>query len=229
MGNSDSDNPYFTRLKNMKNTTKWLKEKRAKKAVEALKKNAFKANYVNDEKAACVEVLNLIPKEAKIGVGGSMTLRQIGVLDALEEKGNVIYDHWKPGLSPEDVLKIRKAHLTCDVFLTSTNAITMEGMLVNTDGAGNRVGAMMFGPGKVIIVAGTNKIVDDLHSAFRRIKEVVTPQVVKDLDLEVPCAVTGFCSDCNSPMRVCRATVILERKPFFSDIHVMIVGKDLGF
>jgi len=158
-----------------------------------------------------------------------MTMRQIGVMDTLEKKGNVIYDHWKPGLSPEDVLKIRRAHLTCDVFLTSANAVTMEGMLVSTDGAGNRVGAMMFGPGKVIVVAGVNKVVNDLHSAFRRIKEVATPQVVKDMGLEIPCAVTGFCSDCNSPMRACRATVILERKPFFSDIHVLIVGEDLGF
>lgn len=229
MDNGNSKNPYFSRLKNMEKTTKWLKEQRAKKAVEALKKNAFEAKYINDEKDTCTEILKLIPKGATIGIGGSMTMRQIGVLDILEERGNVIYDHWKPGLSPEDVLKIRKAHLTCDVFLTSTNAVTLEGVLVNTDGAGNRAGAMMFGPGKVIVVAGANKVVDDLDSAFRRIKEVATPQVVKDLDLEVPCSVTGFCSDCSSPMRACRATVILERKPFFSDIHILIVGKDLGF
>ena len=225
----NNENPYFTRLKNMEKTTMWLKGQRGKKAVEALRKNGFESQYISDGKTACAEVLNLIPKDAKVGVGGSMTMRQIGVMDTLEKKGNVIYDHWKPGLSPEDVLKIRRAHLTCDVFLTSANAVTMEGMLVNTDGAGNRVGAMMFGPGKVIVVAGVNKVVNDLHSAFRRIKEVATPQVVKDMGLEIPCAVTGFCSDCNSPMRACRATVILERKPFFSDIHVLIVGEDLGF
>ncbi|HCX89092.1 MAG: lactate utilization protein C [Deltaproteobacteria bacterium CG12_big_fil_rev_8_21_14_0_65_43_10] len=213
----------------MEKTTKWLKGQRGKKAVEALNKNGFESKYISDGKTACAEILNLIPKDAKVGVGGSMTMRQIGVMDTLEKKGNVIYDHWKPGLSPEDVLKIRRAHLTCDVFLTSANAVTMEGMLVSTDGAGNRVGAMMFGPGKVIVVAGVNKVVNDLHSAFRRIKEVATPQVVKDMGLEIPCAVTGFCSDCNSPMRACRATVILERKPFFSDIHVLIVGEDLGF
>jgi len=225
----NNENPYFTRLKNMEKTTKWLKGQRGKKAVEALNKNGFESKYISDGKTACAEILNLIPKDANVGGGGSMTMRQIGAMDTLEKKGNVIYDHWKPGLSPEDVLKIRRAHLTCDVFLTSANAVTMEGMLVSTDGAGNRVGAMMFGPGKVIVVAGVNKVVNDLHSAFRRIKEVATPQVVKDMGLEIPCAVTGFCSDCNSPMRACRATVILERKPFFSDIHVLIVGEDLGF
>jgi len=229
MEKNDVENPYFTRLKNMEKTRKWLQELRAVKAVEALKKNAFKALYVDDKDAALTEVLSLIPKDAKVGVGGSMTMRQIGVLDALETQGNLIYDHWKPGLSEKDISKIRKNHLTCDVFLCSANAITLEGMLVSTDGIGNRVGAMMFGPDRAIVVAGANKVVNDIQSAFRRIKEVATPQVVRDMGIDLPCATTGFCVDCNSPMRACRATVILERKPFFSDIHVLIVGEDLGF
>jgi L-lactate utilization protein LutB len=210
-------------------TRKWLLEQNGKKAVEALKKNAFNALYVDSIEAVRKEILNRIPKGARVGVGGSMTIRQTGVLDILEKQGNVVYDHWKQGLSDEDVLKIRKAHLTCDVLLTGANALTLDGMIVSTDGIGNRVGAMIFGPDRVIVVTGTNKIVNDLQSALRRIKEVATPQVVKDMGLEVPCAVTGFCVDCNSPMRACRATVILERKPFLSDIHVLVVGEDLGF
>ncbi|MDI6776209.1 MAG: lactate utilization protein [Syntrophales bacterium] len=229
MGNSDNENPYFARLQNMGKTRGWLLEQRGRKAVEALKKNAFDAIYVSSLEAARTEILNRIPKGAKIGVGGSMTIRQLGVLDTLEKRGHVIYDHWRPGLSEGDILKIRKSHLTCDVFLTSANALTLEGTLVSTDGIGNRVGAMIFGPGRVIVVAGANKIVNDRESAFRRIKEVATPQVVRDMGLELPCAATGFCVDCNAPMRACRVTVILERKPFLSDIHVLIVGEDLGF
>lgn len=229
MENNTNENPYLTRLKNMKNINSWLMEQRGKKAVEALKKNAFEAVYVNDSNTARAEILKLIPKDAKVGVGGSMTMRQLGVLDELEKMGNLIYDHWKPGLSPEDVLNIRKAHLSCDVFLASANAVTLEGMLVNTDGIGNRAGAMMFGPNRMIIVAGVNKIVNDLQSAFRRIKEIATPRVVKDMGIDLPCATTGICIDCNSPMRACRATVILERRPFLSDIHVFMVGEDLGF
>ena len=198
-----NENPYLTRLKNMENIKNWVREQRAKKAVDALKKNAFEALYVSDIEHAREEVLKRIPKEAKVGVGGSMTMREIGVLDELEKQGNILYDHWKPGLSAEDVLQIRKAHLTCDVFLSSANAVTLEGMLVSTDGIGNRVGAMMFGPGKVIVVIGVNKVVDDLRSAFRRIKEVATPHVVRDMDIDLPCAKTGFCVDCNSPMRAC--------------------------
>lgn len=229
MGNSNSENPYFERLKNMAVTKNWLHEKRAMKAVDALNKNAFNASYVPDKKAAAEKILAMIPEEAKVGAGGSMTIRELGILDELEKKGNITYDHWKAGLSPEDVIKIRKNHLTCDIFITSSNAITLDGMLVNTDGAGNRVGAMMFGPGKVIVVAGVNKIVKDTHSAISRIKDVATPQVVKDMGLDIPCGTAGICVDCNSPMRACRVTVILERKPFFSDINIIIVGEDLGF
>ena len=229
MGNSNNENPYSTRLQNMEKTRRWLLEQRGRKAVEALKRNAFDALYVSGLEAARTEILNRIPQGAKIGVGGSMTIRQTGVLDTLERQGNVVYDHWKPGLSEGDILKIRKSHLTCDVFLTSTNAVTLEGALVSTDGIGNRVGAMTFGPNRVIVVAGVNKVVNDRESAFRRIKEVATPQVVRDMGLEVPCAATGFCVDCNAPMRACRVTVILERKPFLSDIHVLIVGEELGF
>jgi len=229
MVNTDNENPYFSRLKNMEKTTQWLHEQRAQKAVKALIKTGFNAIYVDTIDNARNEILKLIPKDATVGAGGSMTIRQIGVLEILEEQGNVIYDHWKPGLSQEEVLMIRKSHLSCDVFLSSSNAVTLEGMLVSTDGIGNRVGAMTFGPGKAIIAVGANKIVNDIQSALKRIKEIATPQVVKDMGLDVPCASTGFCVNCNSPMRTCRATVILEGKPFLSDIHVLVIGQDLGF
>src|SRR3990172_1013490 len=148
MGNDTGENTYFTRLQNMKKTRKWLLEQNGKKAVEALKKNAFNAMYVDNIEAARKEILNLIPKGARVGVGGSMTIRQTGVLETLEKQGNVLYDHWKQELSDEEVFKIRKAHLTCDVFLTGANALTLDGMLVSTDGIGNRVGAMIFGPNR---------------------------------------------------------------------------------
>ena len=229
MGTDNSDNPYYTRLKNIGKTKSWLKSKRAEKVIAALGKNGFDAILANSKEDACAEIINKIPEGAAIGIGGSMTIRQIGIIETLEKQGNIIYDHWKPGLSGEDVLKIRKAHLTCDVFLTSTNALTLDGMLVNTDGAGNRVGAMIFGPGKIIVVAGSNKITNDMQSAIRRIREVATPQVVKDMGFDLPCSATGFCVDCDSPVRACRATVILERKPFYSDISVILINEDLGF
>ena len=158
-----------------------------------------------------------------------MTIREIGILAALEAQGNIIYNHWKPGLSQEEILNIRKAHLTCDIFLTSTNALTIEGELVSTDGIGNRVCAMTFGPQKVMIVAGINKLVPDIPSALQRIKNIATPQAIKEADLAVPCIQTGFCADCNSPQRACRATIILERRPMLTDILIILVGDNLGF
>lgn len=220
---------YARRLANKENIKRWYLQERAQRAVKALQKNGFDAMYVEDRKKARREMLKLIPKATSIGVGGSMTIREIGVLDDLVRRGHIIYDHWKPGLSQDEVLEIRRAHLTCDVFLASCNAITLEGELTSTDGIGNRVSAMTFGPKKVIIAAGANKIVRDLQAGLRRVKEVAAPHTLKESGLPIPCVQTGVCIDCDSPLRMCRATVILERKPFQTDITVLIIGEELGF
>jgi len=220
---------YAKRVANKENIERWYFQQRAQKAVNALEKNGFKALWVEDRIKACEEILKLVPASATIGVGGSMTLREIGVLDLLARRGHTIHDHWKPGLSQEQVLEIRRAHLTSDVFLTSTNALTLEGELVNTDGIGNRICAMTFGPKKVIVAAGVNKIVSDVHAGLRRIKEVASPQAMRESGLPIPCVQTGICTDCDSPMRLCRATMILGRKPMQTDITVLVIGEKLGF
>jgi len=229
MGKEIPEDIYAERLKNMEKIRIWHQEQRAIRAINALKEHGFEALYVADRHQAHAELLNRIPASARVGVGGSMTIREIGILAALEAQGNIIYNHWKPGLSQEEILNIRKAHLTCDIFLTSTNALTIEGELVSTDGIGNRVCAMTFGPQKVMIVAGINKLVPDIPSALQRIKNIATPQAIKEADLAVPCIQTGFCADCNSPQRACRATIILERRPMLTDILIILVGDNLGF
>jgi L-lactate utilization protein LutB len=220
---------YTERLRNMDKIRHWHGEQRAARAITALQEHGFEALYVADREQARQQLLNRIPSSARVGVGGSMTIREIGILESLEAQGNIIYNHWKPGLSQEEILEIRKAHLTCDIFLTSTNALTLEGELVSTDGIGNRICAMTFGPPKVIIVAGINKLVPDIPSAFQRIKNIATPQAIKEADLAVPCIQTGFCGDCNSPQRACRATIILERRPMLTEMLVVLVGETLGF
>lgn len=220
---------YAERLKNMEKIRMWHTELRAIRTINALKEHGFEALYVADRHQARAEILKRIPASASIGVGGSMTIREIGVLEALEAQGNIIYNHWKPGLSQEEILKIRKAHLTSDIFLTSTNALTIEGELVSTDGIGNRICAMTFGPQKVMVAAGINKLVPDISSALQRIKNIATPQAIKEAGLAVPCIQTGFCVDCNSPQRACRATIILERRPMLTDMLIILVGEALGF
>jgi hypothetical protein len=150
-------------------------------------------------------------------------------LERLEAQGNVLLNHWKPGHTQEEVIQIRKAQMTCDLFLCSANAITMNGEVVNIDGVGNRVNASVFGPGKVIMVAGYNKIVEDVPEAIKRIKNVASPLNARRLNIDVPCAKIGKCVDCNSPNRICRAVVIHERRPTLTDILIILVGEELGF
>jgi hypothetical protein len=206
-----------------------MNEKLALQTVEALQKNRFNAVFYETSQDALEKLLEIIPPDATVGVGGSWTLIQLGLVEKLEERGNTVYCHHKPGLSPEEVLEIRRKQLTCDVFLTSTNAITEDGRLVNTDATGNRVAAMVFGPKKVIILAGTNKIVKNLDDAQDRIRTTAAPMNNKRLNRPNPCVKTGHCVDCQGPTRLCNVTTVLHKRPPASDIHVWIVGEELGY
>jgi hypothetical protein len=209
----------------------WYREDRGKRAVEALKKRDFSALYVENQARAKEIVLQEIPAGATVGVGGSVTIRDMGILADLKGRGNRIIDHWvTASLFSEENFQLRRAQQTCDVFITSTNAVTLDGVLVNIDGGGNRVNAMGFGPKKAIVVAGVNKIVPDLEGALRRIKEVTVPMNCKRINSSPPCILAGKCVDCRVPQRVCRITTIIEWKPpFFSDYLIIIVGESLGY
>ncbi|HBG14486.1 MAG TPA: lactate utilization protein C [Synergistaceae bacterium] len=213
----------------MKEFFEWHNDTRGEKAVEALKKNHFKAFYCKERKEALEKILNEIPAGSVIGAGGSWTVAELGVLKELEARGHTILNHGKPGLSPEEKMDIRRKQLTSDVFITGTNAVTMDGQLVNVDGTGNRVAAMIFGPGKVIVVTGVNKVVKNVDEGLERIRQTAAPINNKRLGTTNPCTLTGECMDCMGPGRICNATVILNKKPTMTDIHVFIIGEDLGF
>jgi len=170
-----------------------------------------------------------VPEGATVGAGGSWTLKQLGILDKLAERGNTVFDHNRPGISAAEAMELRRRQMTSDVFLTGTNAVTVDGKLVNTDAAGNRVAAMIFGPKKVIIVAGVNKIVRDLDEAENRIKYYAAPINNKRLGRPNPCVTTGECMDCQGPTRICNVTTVMSKKPMATDVTVIIVGEDLGF
>jgi hypothetical protein len=223
------DDLYARRLANQENIKRWYHEERARRTVSALQKNGFTAFYVGERRKARQEILKLVPNGATVGVGGSITIRQLDILPELSKAGHRIYDHWLSGLSFEEVLAIRRAQLTCDVFLSSANALTLDGQIVCGEGIGNRVCAMTFGPPKVIIAVGANKITKDLSEAMRRVKEVAAPLALKETGLALPCLETGYCHDCKSPQRGCRITLILERKPFLTDTTVIVIGEALGF
>jgi len=207
----------------------WWVEERAKKAVEKLKAHEFKAIYVQTKEEAVQEIWKHITPKQRIGVGGSLTVRGLGILDRLEAQGYTVYDHWKPGLSKETIGGIRKSQMTSDLFLSSVNAITLNGELINIDGVGNRVNSTIFGPGEVILVSGYNKIVEDIQEGIKRVKNVAAPMNARRLNVDVPCARLGKCVDCNSPNRICKVIVIHERKPSLTDMFIIIVGEELGF
>ena len=212
-----------------KNIIKEIYFKRCQIALAALKINGFKAIYADNAKEALDKVMLLIPKDAKVGIGGSVTVREVGLVETLEKQGHTIFMDWGEPLELEEKLKVRKEALTSEVYLTSSNAITLQGQLLNIDGTGNRVAAMIFGPKKVIIIAGANKLVDTLEAAFARIRNVSGPLNASRLNLKTPCALTGKCIDCDSPDRMCKVTVILEKRPNLSDITIVLVGENLGY
>ena len=202
--------------------------KRSQLALNALKKNGFEALYADSAKEAHDKVMSIVPKEAKVGVGGSITLKELGLVEALRERGNIIFIKSNKK-TMEEQIEIRKKALTIDTYLSSSNAITLQGQLLNIDSTGNRVAAMIFGPKKVIIIAGANKLVDTLEEAFARIRNIASPLNARRLNLNTPCALTGKCTNCDSPDRICNVTVILERRPKRSDITIILVGEHLGY
>lgn len=200
-----------------------------KKVVQALQKNNFQAEYVEDKETAIRRLLELIPIEGTVGVGGSVTIEELKITDQLAARGNKVYWHNTPGLDPEEAQEIRIKQQTCDCFLTSTNAVTLDGILVNEDGTGNRVSAMIFGPKKVIVVTGINKIVKDVEAAIERIEMIAGPQNCLRLNYNTPCTKLGYCQDCQSERRICNVTTIMRKRPRLTDITVLIIGEELGY
>lgn len=203
--------------------------------IEKLAGNNIPAFYVKSGKDAFNKVMTMIPEGSTVGFGDSVTLRQIGVVDALEAGRYVFLNPWRPGISIGESIELKKQALTSDVFVTGTNALTLDGKIVNVDGLGNRVAAILFGPGKVIIVIGINKIVENLKEALDRIRNVAAPLNVKrhpEFDPMPPCGLTGECTDCSSSWRICNKTVIIENQfdnnKYRPVITVVIVGEKLG-
>lgn len=208
----------------------WAFEQRCQRAVESLGKNGFTAIYCPTTNDAVAAIVAEAVDASTIGFGGSMSVASLNVQTLLQEQGKEILNHGNRSLSREQKMEIMRRQLTCDLFLTGSNALTLNGELVNIDATGNRVAAMFFGPRKVVVVVGRNKLVDGtVHDAIIRVKNRATPPNAKRLSFNTPCARTGFCSDCNSPDRLCRVTSVIDRKPRATDMLVLVVNAELGF
>lgn len=207
----------------------WHAETLGAEVVEALKESGFNAVYVPTSTEAADMLLSFVSPGSSVGFGGSMTIKSMGIQERVAAKGGIVLDHGDPSLTPEEKLEILRKELTCDLFVSSSNAVTLEGDIVNVDGNGNRVAALSFGPSKTVVVVGVNKIVRDMNEALARIELYASPMNNKRLNKPNPCVKAGVCVDCQGDTRICRVYQVLHRKPSLSDFTVIIVGETLGF
>ncbi len=197
------------------------------KVINNLGGRGFLAEYCENGAAAKARALEIIGSKST-GFGGSVTVDQLGLYEALLAQGNKVYWHWKK--PKEEAEAERKKAASADVFVCSVNALLEDGRLVNIDGTGNRVGSIIFGPKTVIVIAGRNKIVEGtLDDALNRVKSVACVGNARRLGYRTPCAVTGKCADCRMKQRICAVTTIHDMPAKSQEaFHVLVIDEDIG-
>lgn len=201
---------------------------KAERIVKKLQQRNMNAYYVDSKNEAVNNILSIISEGEAVSWGGSVTLDEIDIKNILKDKGVKVIDR-DCAENAEDRIKIMREALLSDVFLTSANAITSDGEILNIDGMGNRLAAINFGPKKVIFVVGMNKVSRDLESAMKRIKQdAVIPNVLR-LGIESPCSKSGVCSQCICDETVCGQILVTRYNRVKDRVSVILVGESLGF
>ena len=204
-------------------------QKRMERTAAALNRHQFDARIMQNREELLQTIKQMLPKGAKVALGGSMTLAETGVQKLLEEGDWEYYDRYAPGLTPEQVVEVfRKAFFT-DYYFTSTNAVSEDGQLFNIDGNGNRVAAMLYGPSNVVVVVGANKIVKDEEEAWWRIQNIATPANARRLSRKSGCVDLGRCVNCQLEQRLCRDFVKIHSCMVPERIKVFILPESLGY
>lgn len=203
-------------------------EKRGKALVKNLQSRHFEAYYCADRAEALAKALELIPEGATVGWGGTVSAQQIGLVEALKT-GNYRAIDRDACDTPEEKEQAAKDSMFADVFLTSANGLSMDGQMVNIDGSGNRVAAIIYGPKTVLVIAGMNKVADSLEAAVQRARTVAAPMNQQRFQLNNPCTVTGSCANCKSESCICNQIVITRNCRPAGRIKFILVGEELGF
>ena len=197
----------------------------AQKVMKDLESRNMTGYYAADKKEALEKALGLIPEGSTVTMGGGMSVHEIGLVKALKEGNYNFIDR--------DEMKDKRAAMLAaydaDFFLMSANAMTEDGILVNIDGNANRVSALAQGPRKVIVIAGMNKVCDDVDGAMKRARNVAAPINAQRFGLDTPCAKTGSCMNCKSPDTICCQFLITRYSKHPGRIHVILVNDNLGF
>lgn len=214
---------------NVEEIKQWFNETRLNTIIKALQKKNYEVLYAKTKIEALKLVMGMIPAGSSVGIGGSMTVRQVGILDALEVTDYKFYNQYRAGLSEDESKEMRAKGLLADYYVTGTNAVTLNGELINLDGFGNRVAAITYGPKKVIIVVGINKFVDTIEQGIDRVRHYAAVLNAKRFKSSVPCVLTGKCEDCDSEHRICNHLLITYRQSKKGRVTIVIVGEELGF
>ena len=200
--------------------------KRGEIMVKNLTSHGFEAYYCEDKAAALAKALELIPKGATVGWGGAMSAQKIGLLDAMNDGEYNDIDRDK-STNMEEREKAMRACLQADFFITGSNALSIDGQMVNIDGVGNRVAAIVYGPKYVVVIAGMNKVVDSLEAAVVRTRTIAAPMNKQRFPMQTPCAVTGVCGNCKTE-GICNQLLITRNSKPIGRIKVILVGEELG-
>ncbi len=207
----------------------WVNETKIQNTIKALENNNMKG-YLASDKDELIRIIDALTTEGDtVSCGGSMTLFETGIIDYLRSGRFNFLDRYKDKLTKDDLKELYRKTFSADVFFTSTNAITENGELYNVDGNGNRIAAMLYGPDKVIVVTGVNKIVKDINEAVERNKNMCAPANAKRLDTNTPCKVKGHCMDCSSPDRICCEYTVIKRQRVENRIHVIFLNENFGY
>lgn len=207
----------------------WVNEKKIERTIKALENNNMNGYLVNNKDELLDKIQELINDGDLIGCGGSMSLFEAGIIDFLRNGKYEFLDRYEKGLTAKDLKEMYRKTFSADAYFTSTNAITENGELYNVDGNGNRIAAMLYGPDKVIVIAGVNKIVKDINDAIRRNEEISAPANAKRIGTKTPCNTVGHCMDCSSPERICCEYAIIKKQRTANRIHVIFLNESFGY
>lgn len=202
--------------------------KRGQILVRNLRGRHFEAYYCENKAQALEKALELIPQGATVGWGGALSAQQIGLMDALNAGNYRAIDRDKCA-TPEERTQAAKDSMFADVFLTGANAMSLDGEMVNIDGTGNRLAAICYGPGTVLVIAGMNKVMDTLEDAVTRARTVAAPMNKQRFPNQTPCEVTGTCADCKAEGCICNQILVTRHCRPVGRIKFILVGEDLGF
>lgn len=202
-------------------------EKRGQVLVKNLRSRHFDAYYCDTKAEALERALELIPEGATVGWGGAMSAQEIGLMDAVKAGKYRAIDR-DTASTPEERSAMMKQAMLADVFISGANGLSMDGQMVNIDGAGNRVAAIVYGPESILVIAGMNKAADTLEDALTRARTVAAPLNAQRFPIETPCKAAGSCADCKSPSSICNQILITRHCRPAGRIKFVLVGEDLG-